>query len=176
MRLVLSLVGICFGLWPCAVFAITAAECREIRETYGVVSPKCVEVSGTSEDEGKTPKHDNPLTQQQHQDHIFFPSGGAAIDDVARERIATLADVLNSSVLSDACIQLVGHADSGGSEQANLDVALARATAVSQMISDLIAPSRVESVISQGEWQPLANIAVTDKWQRRVEIRVRRCS
>ena len=111
----------------------------------------------------------------QIEDNVFFPSGGAQLDQVAKDRIAAIAKVLETQLLSNACVQLVGHSDASGSEARNLEIGLERARSVALNLKSEIGSERVESLISQGEWALLTNLPGSHAYQRRVEVRVRKC-
>jgi outer membrane protein OmpA-like peptidoglycan-associated protein len=111
------------------------------------------------------------------ENHIFFPGGGPALDSKALQQIDTLSQLLNGTVLGNACIALVGHSDTSGGEVANMQVAQSRAEAVGAAFrSRLNNPLKIERVLSAGESLPLENISPRSRWQRRVEIRARDCA
>jgi len=170
--------------WPNVASALTEAECAEIQERYGATGPGCavpdtdravLEALRTARNETDRTLIEAGLTLEQIQDNVFFPSGGHAIDDVAGDRIREVANVLNTGPLEDACLQLVGHSDNSGSEDTNLEIGLKRAEAVANELTASIDRSRIASIVSQGEWQPISNLSGESRYQRRVEFRLRRC-
>ena len=168
---------------PVGALSKTASECADIKERYGVIAPGCAEVtlnlvaapSPLAEVDEPASGMPAEITQQQLQDHVFFPAGGVGIDASAAKRIAMIARILQTQTLRDTCIRLVGHSDASGSETGNLEIGLKQAQAVSTRLGQSIGDTRVVSVISQGEWQPLANLDGENNYQRRVEVQLRRC-
>ena len=108
--------------------------------------------------------------------HVFFPAGGTELDATAAEQVARLARVLETSLMADACLKLVGHADTSGPADVNEAVAFDRAAAVAEALGAALAmPERIEVVASAGETEPLPQIPATDPRQRRVAILARHC-
>ena len=109
---------------------------------------------------------------------ILFPEGA----DLTEDARAELATVLASSQVTDGgAIVLRGHSDSGGGDEANMRVSLARAEAVRDwLVENGIAEDRI-SVIAFGEQNPAVPNALPDGTpdeegraaNRRVEIEVR---
>ncbi|MEM7440273.1 MAG: OmpA family protein [Pseudomonadota bacterium] len=178
-----SILAVAFAINPSDALALNSAECAEIERKYGVVAPNCKSTDSSAapnipkktKAESNKKKVDTAITPVQQQDNVFFTAGGVALDAQALAQLRTLAQVLNTATLKETCLQLIGHSDASGSEAINLETGMKRAQAVSQEISSMIDFDRVESVISQGEWQLLKNVPETSPYQRRVEIRVRSC-
>ena len=187
MSAILSVV-VFLMIFPKIAWALSEAECAEIAQKYGVVSPACRSadpgrgvITGTIAS-GPNPQGVNPRTRlpdalrtHQIEENVFFPLGGAQLDQVAKDRIAAIAKVLETQLLSNTCVQLVGHSDASGSEARNLEIGLERARSVALNLKSEIGSERVESLISQGEWALLTNLPGSHAYQRRVEVRVRKC-
>lgn len=154
---------------------LSAQECAEILNIYHITPPQCAhQTPGVTAQEGAIGA-DGP-TGALRENHVFFPKGGAQLDDAALRQIRALAQILQGRVMGNACLQLIGHSDSSGAASANRSLALKRAERVRDMLeAQLRSPGRVETVLSLGEDAPLAGQAATSIWQRRVEIRARAC-
>jgi outer membrane protein OmpA-like peptidoglycan-associated protein len=163
-----------------AAIGLTVQECAEIKAVYGWAPESCVSLSANAQAAGAPPvsvPQTTEPTSQQLENHIFFPGGGTALDSKALQQIDTLSQLLNGTVLGNACIALVGHSDTSGGEVANMQVAQSRAEAVGAAFrSRLNNPLKIERVLSAGESLPLENISPRSRWQRRVEIRARDCA
>lgn len=108
--------------------------------------------------------------------HVFFPRGGTEIDELGELQILLLGELLNGSVLMEACVHLIGHSDSGGEKQVNLNIAQKRAQAVADALSAVVdIQERIQLVTANGENAPLSTLPDRSRWQRRVEIRAARC-
>lgn len=119
----------------------------------------------------------NGLTQQNLQDHIFFPAGGTSLDATANEQVAALASVLETPDFAETCIALRGHSDVSGGAEVNLTISEERARAVAESFETLLGqPERIQFVSGVGFEEPLSTIPNTDTMQRRVAIYVGPCS
>ena len=103
---------------------------------------------------------------------LTFDAGSARLDKASFASLQALGDYLIRH--SDQSIALVGHTDSSGSHEANLDLSKQRAEAVRTMLLDqfpLISPTRVgcEGI---GYFSPLASNAAQEgrEINRRVEV------
>ena len=177
MRVLLALIMNVAGLLAAqAAFGLTSDECQEMRSVYGVAPAGCEVASAQVTPVAFSPERASSPTPQQLEDHVFFTQGGAALDSKALAQIALLSQLLNGELLGNACLALVGHSDTSGGEAANMKVAKARAETVGAALqARLDRPARVEKILSAGEVMPLKNLAPQSRWQRRVEIRARRC-
>jgi peptidoglycan-associated lipoprotein len=104
---------------------------------------------------------------------VFFGVNAAMLDDQARAVLGRIALWLRANPQLPVSIE--GHADSRGSRQANLALALRRAEAVRDyLIMQGVAPGRL-TTISYGEERPALYDYGESVWMmnRRVEIRVR---
>jgi outer membrane protein OmpA-like peptidoglycan-associated protein len=152
-----------------ALSGLSAQECAEIRDIYRITPPQC-EGGAVAVSPGGTP------AGALRENHVFFPKGGAQLDEDALRQIRALAQILQGRVMGNACLQLIGHSDSSGAAATNRRLALKRAEQVRDMLeAQLRSPGRVETVLSLGEEAPLTDFASTSIWQRRVEIRARSC-
>ena len=151
--------------------ALTAQECSDMRELYGTEPSECSNPALVAE---KTTLSEPTVFQREN--NVFFPQGGTALDGVAREQVATLARMLNGDILGETCLALVGHSDSSGGAKVNLQVSKSRAMAVQRAFDALLEnPSQIEKVVGMGESRALVGLPPESKWQRRVELRARRC-
>ena len=117
------------------------------------------------------------ITAHQRENHVFFNEGGTRLSEAERQRLGQLSAILESHAMHDACLQLIGHADSVGEASANRRLAQRRAEVVAQELGAKIGnPARISSVISFGEDRPMPNLSKEHAWQRRVEIRARKCA
>lgn len=108
--------------------------------------------------------------------HIFFTAGGARLDAAAQETIQRLGAVLSTGMFSGTCLRLVGHSDTIGSAEANLNLSMRRAQIVADALSErLTANVTIEYVQGRGETEPLSVFAPEDARQRRVAIEARHC-
>ncbi|MBX7482350.1 OmpA family protein [Qipengyuania qiaonensis] len=109
---------------------------------------------------------------------ILFPEGAELTED-ARAELATV--LASPQIAAGYTIVLRGHSDSGGNDEVNMRVSLARAEAVRDwLVENGVAPDRI-SVIAFGEQNPASPNALPDgspdedgrAVNRRVEIEVR---
>ena len=125
--------------------------------------------AGTGVDVSQTPNGDGIL--------VNFPDVTFAVDSTAisSQMRSTLDGVAQSMVdYPNSLIDVMGHTDSTGSDQYNLDLSRRRAESVSNyLVSRGIARARIET-IGYGEQYPVAdNTTVSGRSQnRRVEIRI----
>lgn len=116
------------------------------------------------------------LSQDLRENHIFFPRGGANLDQDARGQIALLSRVLGTQAMMGTCLKLVGHSDSSGSASANLRLSERRAEAVRAELSTLMGPSAPKIEVSaMGEDELLPSLPSTHVAQRRVTLWARAC-
>ncbi len=173
----LLILALASSLSPTASLALDeTALCARALEQYGVKPARCrASKPGTSDTatSGTTP---NALSAEIRESHIFFPQGGATLNDDAQVQLAVLVSVLDTSVMQPACLRLIGHSDSSGGDAANKALALKRAEAVATALRDgLKDPSRIRVVMSEGEARPLAGLESTSVHNRRVEIQAKTC-
>lgn len=176
-----QLIIFCLLLTPFAgASAMTSQQCQNMKEVYGQTPDSCTaivqDVSFAIEAPTRVVPENEP-TALQRQNHVFFTRGGSALDPTALQQIQILATLMNGVALGDACVALIGHSDTSGSEAANTQIAMARAETVGRAIAAALEdPNRIEKVISLGEVMPLENLSPQSRWQRRVEIRARDCA
>jgi outer membrane protein OmpA-like peptidoglycan-associated protein len=177
MRVLLALIFYVAGFLAApAALGLTPKECQDMRTVYGSALAGCGAVTAQATTVSLSPAGAAHPTIQQMEDHVFFPQGGSALDGKALAQIDLLSQLLNGQLLGSACLALVGHSDTSGGEAANMKVAKARAETVGTALQErLDRPARVEKILAAGESMPLENIAPQSRWQRRVEIRARRC-
>ena len=166
--LMLALLGV---FDPSAATALNEADlCARAVKQYGVEPARC---GLPSPGPSSAP---NALSEEVLESHIFFPQGGASLNDDAQVQLAVLLSVLNTSVMQSACLRLIGHSDSSGGENANKALALKRAETVAAALRDgLKDPSRIRSVGSAGEALPLSGLESASVHNRRVEIQAKTC-
>ena len=115
-------------------------------------------------------------SQELREHHIFFPRGGANLDEDARGQIALLSRVLGTQAMMGTCLKLADHSDSSGSATANLRLSERRAEAVRAELSSLMGSSAPKiEVTAMGEDELLASMPSTHVAQRRVTIWARAC-
>jgi outer membrane protein OmpA-like peptidoglycan-associated protein len=101
---------------------------------------------------------------------ILFASGSASLQPGARDKIRQLARVLNR--YPRTTIQVIGHTDSRGSEESNLELSRRRAQAVAEeLVAAGVSPSRI-TTFGRGESSPVASNDTPEgrAQNRRVEI------
>ena len=103
--------------------------------------------------------------------NIQFALGSASLLTSANQQINVLGQALQGEKLSGCVIELIGHTDATGSEQANQVLSEARANSVRQALFNgfQIEEHTIEA-IGKGEAMLLAGFADDDKRHRRVEI------
>ncbi len=134
---------------------LTPAECEEVRRTYGIIPGGCRNAPQSAQGTQGAPPAAQP-TQAQLESHVFFPEGGARLDDAAVAQIGKLARILVLPPLSDGCLRLVGHSDNSGAAEANRALSERRAKLVADALTaEWVDPARVEQIVGLGEKQPL---------------------
>ncbi len=101
---------------------------------------------------------------------ILFASGSASLQPGARDKIRQLASVLNR--YPRTTVQVIGHTDSRGSEESNLELSRRRAQSVAEeLVSAGVSPSRI-TTFGRGESSPIASNDTPEgrAQNRRVEI------
>lgn len=164
------------GLWSlfcmCVAvpaLALTAAECREVTEKYGIQAIGC--------EAAATPIAQPEPTmdwQAMRESHVFFARGTELAAGEA-QRLALLARVLRTAPLESACLRLVGHSDSSGPADANLQVSRDRVERIASYLSEQIAQSRIVEVVAAGEDGLLPGFAPDAAENRRVAIYAKTC-
>ena len=178
------------ALVPVAGHALTEADCKEILVQYGVVASGCAPALGVSEPTvapatitpvavaptvSVAPPAD-PITDRLRESHVFFVAGGVALPAEAQAQLQKLAKVLSIGPMDQACLKLIGHSDSLGSDAANLVLSQQRAQVVAEYLTQQLGdPARIEMVTGVGEAQPIPGLASTARENRRVEIQARQC-
>lgn len=156
------------------LWALTAKQCADIQATYQIVPAQCTTAPFKVRNAPK-PLSGHP-TGATGESHIFFPNGGTRLDAYAQWQVTQIAAVLQTNMMRSSCVQLVGHSDASGDRGANEQIAKRRADAVYDALLPLLRnPSMLEEVLTEGELSPLPQVSKWSKWQRRVEIRARRC-
>jgi len=108
--------------------------------------------------------------------HIFFPSGGAFLDQAAKDQLNALVDILSTVEFSGTCLRLSGHADPIGPEDVNLQLSMLRAHAVAEYIIAQMGNDAPDMTIAGfGELEPLINIPKTSVAHRRVALEAKAC-
>jgi len=116
------------------------------------------------------------LSDQQRQDHIFFQNGGSEIDTAAKQQIQLLANVMDHTIMSNACIRLIGFSDATGGPDVNETISTQRAENVAELLRSLLSePKRVEDVLGRGAVEFIEAAPPENPLQRRVRIEVRHC-
>ncbi|GAA6181568.1 hypothetical protein NBRC116594_30060 [Shimia sp. NS0008-38b] len=113
-------------------------------------------------------------TPQEQGYFIRFPFNSHDLTEEYRAHLARLGEVLKSDMLIDSCIKLVGHADSVGSAQTNLQLSQARArkVATTLVVASNIATERIVTE-ARGELALLSGVPGPHPLNRRVEILAR---
>ena len=160
---------------------LSPSECLQIQSIYGI-TPSVCQKPVTAQSVFPQVQTTPALTQltaptpEMRQNNIFFSGGGDQLTPEALLQIQQLAELLNGTTLSRACLKLVGHSDSTGSNLVNLEMGTKRATAVRNRLALLLRnPARIEVVHSMGEVSPMTVFPSDSPWQRRVEIWARHC-
>lgn len=148
---------------------LSVEACQTIHAQYGITPEGCTHPERSTQNTAG-------LAPEVYESHVFFTKGGAALDDVALGQITLLAQVLDTTLLRDACLRLIGHSDTSGNTEANYQLAIKRAEAVqAELYKHMSDQARIVEIAAKGEAAPLPNVAGTSPWQRRVEIRARSC-
>lgn len=166
----LLILGLILSLPSGAIALDDTALCARAQEVYGVTPERCISPPSPAS------KPTTGLSEEIVESHIFFPHGGADLNDDAQVQIAVLLSVLDTSVMQNACLRLIGHSDSSGGDAANKALARKRADTVANALrSGLKDPTRLRDVLSAGEAAPLKGIPSTSPLNRRVEIQAKTC-
>ncbi|MBO9478214.1 OmpA family protein [Shimia sp. R11_0] len=168
--------GLCGLLSTPGAWALSPDEiCSQMQAAYGVPAENCPLLTSEPVPAAQTPAA-SALPDDIEESHIFFPSGGARLDDTAKVKLATVAAVLESAPMRTACLRLTGHSDTIGSAQTNQALALRRAEAVAEALKiGLTDKSRILDVRSLGETLPLPDIPSNSRRNRRVTIEAKTC-
>lgn len=121
---------------------IRTGQTRLVRIGTGVREPQ---VAGELEEQCRTSVHD-----------IFFATGSDSLDSTSSPALQAITDALSSH--PDWSLTLIGHTDSEGSEESNLDLSRRRAERVKEaLVADYgIEAERLRSE-GRGETEPLAD-------------------
>lgn len=153
-----------------AIPAYSDELCQLSQQRYGETYFDCADSAET----GTT--RQSAIDQETKESHIFFRNGGADLDRSALAQLTVLVPVLETSVLAQSCLYLVGHSDTSGGASVNHEISLMRAEAVADYLKrTLTNPVRVVGVSAAGETQPLAGIPTTSSDNRRVAIFAQDC-
>ncbi len=110
------------------------------------------------------------------ENHIFFLKGGTSLGDGERKQIDALVGALSTGLMADACLLLVGHSDSSGSQARNLELSMERANLIARILKNALSSSvRTIEVAAEGEARSLSGFASSSLYNRRVEIFARKC-
>lgn len=103
---------------------------------------------------------------------VYFPSGSAKMDEKSEALLDSLADIVVRC--PGMKIEISGHTDSDGPEEANMQLSERRAVSVAQYLQDKGIDGARFTVIGRGESQPLLpNTSAKNKWKnRRIEFTV----
>ncbi|MEM6618777.1 MAG: OmpA family protein [Pseudomonadota bacterium] len=168
---------------PAAAQSVAAQQvCADIMAQYGIAPEGCDPEQDARREAVAAANAPAPvpaaqeMTADLESSNVFFPAGGDGLDAAARARLDLLRQVLNTDLMRDACLRLVGHSDASGPASANQALALARAQKVAGFLrAGLNDPSRIEAVVSAGESDPLPSYAAENAKNRRVTIWARTC-
>jgi outer membrane protein OmpA-like peptidoglycan-associated protein len=109
-------------------------------------------------------------------DFVPFQNGSSEIARPARDQLDALAMLLNSPLMKDVCIRIVGHSDSSGKSSVNLRISKLRADSVAAYLSTrLDQPGRILEISGVGSGEPLPEYPAYAREQRRVAFHVRKC-
>ncbi|MEM1236786.1 MAG: OmpA family protein [Pseudomonadota bacterium] len=116
------------------------------------------------------------LDQAMLENHVFFPRGGAGLDDDATAQIALLARLLDTQAMAGVCLKLVGHSDSSGGTAANAALSERRAEAVRAALESELGTNAPPIVVeAMGEDDLLPDLPTTHVAQRRVTLWAKAC-
>ncbi len=105
-------------------------------------------------------------------ERLLFKSGSDVLEFAGRSAIREIANTLNAPANADLSIIVEGHTDADGSELANWDLSVRRATAVvKELVQNNVSPNRI-TASGRGMHQPIfPNTTAENKAKnRRVEI------
>lgn len=148
--------------------------CANLQADYGVLPESCT-IAPPQQEARTPPPRPSGLDPEIEESHIFFMAGGSRLDDSSRTKLAAITALLNTPLMQDACLRLVGHSDSVGGAAANQALALKRAEIVQTSLAGGVVPQRILEVMSAGESRPLQGIDTTDPRNRRVELQAKTC-
>ena len=158
--------------------SMTAQElCQKVYEQYGLRSDGCDDDDAApASAPAPTTGSAASLTDEMQQDHVFFAGGGTRLDDRALARLSALVKVLEMPLMQGACLRLVGHSDSSGPAERNLEISRQRAEVVAGHLRARLAdPTRIHEVLAEGERRGLPGFPPQAAENRRVEILARTC-
>ncbi|MEO1732847.1 MAG: OmpA family protein [Pseudomonadota bacterium] len=142
--------------------------CEDIFKKYRVRSDLC----DTNE---KQDIEDTQLSQRILESHIFF-EGGTTLSPAAQAQLETLVAVLETSLLKQACVRIIGHSDTSGPAEGNREISLKRAQMVAAYLAEnLNDRDRILEILAAGEDTPLEGIPGSSKRNRRAEIQLKTC-
>ena len=103
---------------------------------------------------------------------ILFGSGGAALDDEKRQQLGLLAEELLRGPFST--VQIIGHSDDRGSEDASKALSLRRAETIADVFLQKGWQRGLLHVMGRGSSEPIASNETEEgrRQNRRVEIAV----
>lgn len=109
-------------------------------------------------------------------DVLFFASGSDRLTPESERLLGALADVMKTEMMADACLLLVGHSDTVGSEAANQRISLMRAERVRSLLQERMVPEQIRiEVEAKGESEPISGEPGDSAKNRRVVIWARHC-
>lgn len=112
-----------------------------------------------------------------NENNVFFRTRGDRLDTQAVQKLDTLGQILNTSVLNTTCIRLVGHSDASGPANLNTEMGMKRANVVAQYLRQRIQDgSRIQEVKSDGEDSLIPGLAPENALHRRMTIYARACA
>lgn len=159
--------------------------CADILAQYGIAPEGCdphedTKVEKKPEQKDSVVAKSASLSRQERlrlsENNVFFRVGGNTLDTKAIQKLNVLGQVLNTRILGDTCIRLVGHSDSSGPADVNMKMGLKRANTVAEYLRPrLNDPKRIRDVQSAGEENLINSIKPDSPLHRRVTILARRC-
>lgn len=160
--------------------------CADILAQYGIAPEGCDPGDDVYKKPAKKvepePVSQTPIAlsleqQELDENNVFFRKGGDRLDDQALQKLNTLGQVLNTSVLNTACLRLVGHSDASGPANLNTEMGMKRANVVAQYLRKRIQDgSRIQEIRSDGEDNLIPGLAPENALHRRVTIYARSCA
>ena len=162
--------------------AAAAQVCADILSQYGITPEGC-DFNDTFEKQEKAAAKAAPAAAptappnpELEENNIFFRVGGDKLDQRALQKLDTLTLVLNTQVLGDACLRLVGHSDASGAAETNERMGLKRANVVAAYLRPkLNDPRRIAEIRSDGESNLLPTEPPESARHRRVTLYARKC-
>lgn len=94
----------------------------------------------------------------------------------AKEKLTAFSALMDTPILQNSCLLLIGHSDASGGASLNESVSVSRAMSVKNYLVETgkFLPGDI-SVLGYGEEKLLNTVPPTSKLNRRVEIHVREC-